>query len=111
MRVYGHYYLLVVFCTTNSSQEVARERWQSFENSNGKNSIFNEHPVARLYHLSLLGAPLVLDKICDNAGREAFFGAAQFSLRNTKSTLTPLIHWKCTFPTNPHVRLLVRWSV
>ena len=33
MRVYSHSYWLVLFCTTNSSQVLARERWQTFENS------------------------------------------------------------------------------
>ena len=27
------------------SQLLARERWQTFENSGKKNTIFNEHPV------------------------------------------------------------------
>ena len=47
MRVYSHFYGLVVFCTTNHSQVLARERWQTFENS-WKKTIFNEHrPVSR----------------------------------------------------------------
>ena len=33
------------FCTTNSSRVLARERWQNFENSREKNTMFNEHPV------------------------------------------------------------------
>ena len=33
MRVYSHSYWLVIFCTTNSSRVLARERWQTFENS------------------------------------------------------------------------------
>ena len=37
--------LLVFFCTTNSSRVLAREMWQTFENSWKKNTIFNEHPV------------------------------------------------------------------
>merc|ERR1711946_52473 len=31
MRVYSHSYWLVIFCTTNSSRVLARERWQTFE--------------------------------------------------------------------------------
>ena len=33
MGVYSHSYWLVSFCTTNSSRVLARERWQTFENS------------------------------------------------------------------------------
>ena len=33
MRVYSLSYWLVIFCTTNSSRVLARERWQIFENS------------------------------------------------------------------------------
>ena len=33
MQVYSHSYWLVFFCTTNSSRVLARERWQTFENS------------------------------------------------------------------------------
>ena len=33
MRVYNHSFWLVIVCTTNSSRVLARERWQSFENS------------------------------------------------------------------------------
>ena len=33
----------VIFCTTNNSRVLARERWQTFE----KNTIFNEHPVCK----------------------------------------------------------------
>ena len=33
IRVYSHSYWLVIFCTTNSSRVLARERWQIFENS------------------------------------------------------------------------------
>ena len=33
IRVYSHSYWLVIFCTANSSRVLARERWQSFENS------------------------------------------------------------------------------
>ena len=33
MQVYSHSYWLVIFCTTNSSRVLARERWQTFENS------------------------------------------------------------------------------
>ena len=33
MRVYSPSYWLVIFCTTNSSRVLARERWQTFENS------------------------------------------------------------------------------
>ena len=33
MRVYSHSYWLVIFCTTNSSRVLARESWQTFENS------------------------------------------------------------------------------
>merc|ERR1711860_43320 len=32
-RVYSRSYWLVIFCTTNSSRVLARERWQTFENS------------------------------------------------------------------------------
>ena len=35
-----------LFCTTNSRRVLARERWQTFENSWEKNTIFNEHPVS-----------------------------------------------------------------
>ena len=45
VRVYSHSYWLVISCTTNSSRVLARERWQTFENSWKKNTIFNEHPV------------------------------------------------------------------
>ena len=45
MRVYSHSHWLLNFCTTNSSRVLARERWQTFENSR-KDAIFNEHPVA-----------------------------------------------------------------
>ena len=31
--VYNYSYWLVIFCTTNSSRVLARERWQTFENS------------------------------------------------------------------------------
>ena len=31
--VYSHSYWLAIFCTTNSSRVLARERWQTFENS------------------------------------------------------------------------------
>ena len=37
VRVYGHSYWLVILCTTNSSQVLAREH-----------TIFNEHPVGQL---------------------------------------------------------------
>ena len=33
------------FCTTNSSRVLAWERWQTFDNSWQKNTIFNEHSV------------------------------------------------------------------
>ena len=33
MRVYSHSYCLVIFCTTNSSRVLARDRWQTFANS------------------------------------------------------------------------------
>ena len=33
MRVYSHSYWLVIFCTANSSRVLAREMWQTFENS------------------------------------------------------------------------------
>merc|ERR1712105_56655 len=36
MRVYSHSYWLVIFCTTNNSRVLARERWLSFENSREK---------------------------------------------------------------------------
>ena len=39
MRVYSRSYWLVLFCTTNSSQVLARERWQTFENSWKKHNI------------------------------------------------------------------------
>ena len=32
-RLYSHSYWLVIFCTTNSSRVLARERWQTVENS------------------------------------------------------------------------------
>ena len=40
MRVYSHSYWQVIFCTTNSSRVLARERWQTFEQSWKKNTIF-----------------------------------------------------------------------
>ena len=46
MRVYSHSYWLVIFCTTNCSRVLARERWETFENSWKKRSIYNEHPVS-----------------------------------------------------------------
>ena len=33
MRVYSHFYWLVIFYITNSSRVLVRERWQTFENS------------------------------------------------------------------------------
>ena len=42
------------FCSTNSSLLLARERWQTFENSLKKNSIFNEHPVTSLHILEIM---------------------------------------------------------
>ena len=44
MWVYSHSYWLDIYCTSNGSRVLARERWQSFENF-WKNTIFNEHPV------------------------------------------------------------------
>ena len=41
MQVYSQSYWLVIFCTTNSSGVLARERWQTFKNSWEKNTIFN----------------------------------------------------------------------
>ena len=41
MRMYSHSYWLVIFCTSNSSRVLARERWQTFENSWKKPSKFN----------------------------------------------------------------------
>ena len=38
--------LVVIFCTTNCTRVLARERWQTFENSWIENTIFDEHPVA-----------------------------------------------------------------
>ena len=38
------------FCTNNSSRVLARERWQTFENSWKKNTIFDEHPVHKQKH-------------------------------------------------------------
>ena len=35
------------FCKTNSSRELARERWRTSENSWEKNTIFNKHPVSK----------------------------------------------------------------
>ena len=32
-RGYSHSHWLIIFCTTNSSRLLARERWQTFENS------------------------------------------------------------------------------
>ena len=58
MQVYSHSYWLVIFCTTNSSSRVlARERWQPFENSWKKNSIFNEFPAAYFYSMNSLQPP------------------------------------------------------
>ena len=37
------------FFTTNSSRVLAREKWQTFENSWKKNTIFNEHPAQESY--------------------------------------------------------------
>ena len=36
------------YCTTNSGRELARERWQTFQNSWKNNTIFNEHPIRPL---------------------------------------------------------------
>ena len=33
VSVQSHSYWLVIFCATNSSRVLARERWQAFENS------------------------------------------------------------------------------
>ena len=33
MQVYSHSYWLVIFCTTNRSRVLARDSWQTFENS------------------------------------------------------------------------------
>ena len=52
-----HSYWLVIFCTTNSSRVLARERWQTFENSLKKNTIFDEHPVGYAMY-SLCISPL-----------------------------------------------------
>ena len=39
MRVYSHSYWQVIFCTTNSSRSLARERWQTSWNSLKKHNI------------------------------------------------------------------------
>ena len=48
MQVYSHSYWLVIFCTTNSSRVLARERWQTYENSWKK----TQYLMNTLYHLS-----------------------------------------------------------
>ena len=45
MRVFSRSYWLVISCTANSSRVLARKRWQTFENSWKKNTVFNEQPV------------------------------------------------------------------
>ena len=49
MGVYSHSYWLVIFCTTNSNRVLARERWQTFENS-WKNT---KYLMNTLYYLQL----------------------------------------------------------
>ena len=49
MRVYSHSYWLVIFCTTNSSRVLARERWQIFENSWKKTQYFMNNLYKSLY--------------------------------------------------------------
>ena len=46
MRVYSRSYWLVIFCTTNSSRVLARERWQTCENSWKK----TQYLMNTLYH-------------------------------------------------------------
>ena len=41
-----------LFCTTNSSRVIARKRWQTFENSGGKNTTFDGHPVCTFFSVS-----------------------------------------------------------
>ena len=66
MRVYSHSFPLVIFCTTNSSRVVARERWQTFENSWKKtqylmNTLYFSVHLQTIY-LSILGQHLPLRK-------------------------------------------------
>ena len=49
MKVYSHSYWLVIFCTTNSSRVLVRERWQTFENSWKK----TQYLMNTLYDISL----------------------------------------------------------
>ena len=57
MRVYSLSYRPVILCTTNSRRVLAREGWQTFENSLKKNTIFDEHPVGYAMY-SLCISPL-----------------------------------------------------
>ena len=59
--VYSHSYWLAIFCTTNSSPVLARERSQNIENS-WKKTIFNEHPVCICVRLN----PRVLGQGCSD---------------------------------------------
>ena len=45
IRVYSQNYWLTIFCTTNRSPVLAKERSQNIKHSWKKNTIFNEHPV------------------------------------------------------------------
>ena len=62
IRVYSHSYWLEIFCTTNSSRVLARERWQIFENSWKKtqylmNTLYYKLPslFRRIIHCIFLG--------------------------------------------------------
>ena len=51
-----------IFCTTNSSREQARERWQTFENSKNK-TIFNGHPVLLVFSVNEHYLPTLLQHL------------------------------------------------
>ena len=50
IRVYSHSYWLVIFCTTNCSRVLGRERWQTFENSWKKTQYFMNNHESRVKH-------------------------------------------------------------
>ena len=58
MRVYSHSYWLVIFCTTNSSRVLARERWQTFENSLGKKHNIWWTPLSLYIYVCILSLTL-----------------------------------------------------
>ena len=56
MWVYSHSYWLVVFCTTNSSRVLAREKWHT---SCKKTTKFKEHPVSKMSERKWLLPPII----------------------------------------------------